>query len=337
RVAVIGTGASSIQFVPHIQPEVSELHLFQRTPPWVLPHRDRRTTAAERLVYRVCPPAQRLVRGLVYWSRELFVLALMHPRQGSLPERVGRKHLHKQVPDDELRAKLTPRYRIGCKRTLVSNDYYPALSKPNVEVVTDSIAAITANGVLTADGNECRVDTIILGTGFHVTDMPIAGWIRGRGGHTMDEVWQGSPQAYLGTTVAGFPNLFMLVGPNTGLGHNSIVFMIESQLNYVMDCVAHLDRCAAGTFEVREDVQRRFNEQIQRKLEGTVWTSGGCVSWYLDQHGRNSTVWPGLTWPFRQSTRHFQPGDYDLGSRIPRSTPPSTPTPSIAPAPVAIS
>jgi len=315
RVAVIGTGASSIQIVPHIQPKVSKLHLFQRTAPWVVPHRDRETSHWERALYRALPPAQRLVRAFVYASRELFVFTLMHPRAGSLPERAGRKHLRDQVPDPELRAKLTPRYRIGCKRTLISNDYYPALRQPNVELVTDSITAIAPRGVITADGEEREVDTIILGTGFHVTDMPVAGWVHGHDGRTMDEVWQGTPQAYLGTTVAGFPNLFMLVGPNTGLGHNSIVFMIESQLNYVMDCLRHIDREAISTFEVREDVQRRFNDDIQRQLDGTVWTSGGCVSWYLDANGRNSTVWPGFTWPFRRRLRRFDPADYELRRR----------------------
>jgi cation diffusion facilitator CzcD-associated flavoprotein CzcO len=315
RVAVIGTGASSIQFVPHIQPEVSKLHLFQRTAPWVVPHRDRRTSRAERLLYRVFPPAQRLVRGLVYWSRELFVFTLMHPREDSLAERTGRRHLREQVPDPELRAKLTPRYRIGCKRILISNDYYPALQHPNVEVVTDSIVRVTPRGIVTADGVERVLDTIILGTGFHVTDMPVAEWVHGRGGRTLEDVWRGSPQAYLGATVAGFPNLFLLVGPNTGLGHNSIVFMIESQLNHLMNCVAHLDRTSTSVFEVRTGVQERFNEELQRKLEGSVWTSGGCVSWYLDEHGRNSTIWPGSTWPYRRRTRRFDPGDYELGTR----------------------
>jgi cation diffusion facilitator CzcD-associated flavoprotein CzcO len=312
RAAVIGTGASSIQFVPQIQPEVSELHVFQRTPPWILAHRDRPTTGLERALYRLLPPTQRIARGLVYLSRELFVFTLMHPRAGSLFERLARKHLHEQVPDPHLRAKLTPRYRIGCKRVLISNDYYPALQQPNVELVTDAITAVTPHGIVTADGREREVDTIILGTGFHVTDMPVAEWVRGREGRTLADVWQGSPQAFLGTTIAGFPNLFMLVGPNTGLGHNSIVFMIESQLNYMIECVAQLDRNGAHTFEVRAQVQQRFNEDLQRRLQGSVWTSGGCVSWYLDEHGRNSTIWPGFTWPFRERTRRFRSSDYEL-------------------------
>jgi cation diffusion facilitator CzcD-associated flavoprotein CzcO len=315
RVAVIGTGASSIQLVPHLQPRVAKLHLYQRTAPWVLPHSDRKTSRFERALYRAFPPAQRVVRSLVYLSRELFVLALMHPQVGSLPERVARIHLRAQVTDPELRAKLTPRYRLGCKRTLISNSYYPALGQPNVELVTDTISAITPHGIITAEGSERTVDTIVLASGFHVTDMPIAAWVRGRDGRTLDEVWQGTPQAYLGTSVAGFPNLFMLIGPNAGLGHNSVVFMIESQLNHVMDCLGHLDRHAISTFEVREDIQRRYNDELQDRLDGTVWTSGGCDSWYLDANGRNSTLWPGFTWPFHRRTRHFNPADYQLRRR----------------------
>jgi cation diffusion facilitator CzcD-associated flavoprotein CzcO len=337
RVAAIGTGASAIQFVPRIQPEVSKLHVFQRTPPWVVPRRDRATTSAERLLYRRFPPAQRFVRGFVYATRELFVPTLMHPHPNSLAERAARKHLREQVPDPALRAQLTPRYRIGCKRVLISNEWYPTLQQPNVEVVTDSVVRITPQGVLTGDGTEREVDTIVFGTGFHVTDMPLAHWVHGPGGRSLNDVWQGSPQAYLGTTVAGFPNLFLMVGPNTGLGHNSIVFMIESQLNYIMGCLAQLDRTSSSTFEVRSDVQARFNAEIQKKLKGSVWTSGGCASWYLDEHGRNSTVWPGSTWTYRRRTRRFDPGDYRSSPRAPvpghqppRSTPPTIPAPAPA-------
>ncbi len=329
RVAVIGTGASSIQLVPRIQAQVGRLHVFQRTPPWVVPHRDRPTARWERLLYRAFPPAQRLVRGAVYCARELFVLPMMRPRDGSMPERLSRRHLHTQVPDPALRARLEPSYRIGCKRILISNDYYPALEQSNVEVVTDSIDAITPHGIVTADGAERELDTIILGTGFHVTDMPVAEWIHGSDGRTLAEVWQGSPQAYLGTAVAGFPNLFLLVGPNTGLGHNSLVFMIESQLHYLMECLRSMDRGGVDIVEVRGDVQRRYNEEIQRRLEGTVWNSGGCVSWYLDDHGKNTTIWPGSTWPYRWRLRRFLPDDYELRPR--KSDPPATPAPSTAP------
>jgi cation diffusion facilitator CzcD-associated flavoprotein CzcO len=315
RVAVIGTGASSIQLVPHLQRDVAKLHLFQRTPAWVVPHRDRKTTRLERWLYRRVPALQRLVRAGVYFTRELFVPYLMHPRAGSLPERLAQRHLHAQVKDPALRAKLTPDYRIGCKRVLISNDYYPALCRPNVELVTHGITAIGAKSVRSADGVEREVDTIVLGTGFHVTDMPIADWICGRNGATLAETWQGSPQAYLGSTVAGFPNMFLLVGPNMGLGHNSIVFMIEAQLNYLMDCLRVGESHRMDIFEVRESTQRAFNERVQRRLQGSVWTSGGCHSWYLDAKGRNTTIWPGFTWSYHRRTRRFVAADYKLRTR----------------------
>jgi len=315
RVAVIGTGASSIQFVPRIQPRVGKLHVFQRTPPWIVPHRNRPTTHWERTLYRSLPPAQRLVRGAVYCARETFVLPFMRPREGSPPERLARRHLAEQVPDPALRARLTPNYRIGCKRILISDDYYPALQQPNVELVTESIRAVTPHGIRTADGVERGLDTIILGTGFHVTDMPVSQWIHDGQGRSLAHVWQGSAQAYLGTTVAGFPNLFLLAGPNTGLGHNSLVFMIEAQLHYVIECLRYMDREGLGILDVREPVQRAYNQQLQERLRGTVWNTGGCVSWYLDEHGRNTTIWPGSTWPFHQRLRHFRAADYSFAPR----------------------
>jgi cation diffusion facilitator CzcD-associated flavoprotein CzcO len=314
KVAVIGTGASSIQIVPSIQPQVERLLVVQRTAPWIVPTRDRPLTRIERLVYRAFPPAQLAMRALIYWARELFVIAFMRPREGGPNERLARRHLEKQVKDPELRAKLTPNYRMGCKRILLSNDYYPALQRPNAELLTGGIREIRPHSIVDGDGVEHEVDTIIFGTGFHVTDMPVADWVRGRDGRALAEVWEGSPQAYLGTTVAGFPNLFMLTGPNTGLGHNSIVFMIESQLNYVMEAVRFMRSRSLEAVEVREHSQVAYNEELQSNMEGTVWTSGGCASWYIDSKGKNSTLWPGFTWPFRQRTRHFDPAHYVLRS-----------------------
>jgi cation diffusion facilitator CzcD-associated flavoprotein CzcO len=312
RVGVIGTGASSIQFLPEIQPRVGRLHLFQRTAPWIVPSRDRAISRLERFVYRVLPPTQLGMRAAIYWARELFVIGFMHPRAESPGERMARRHLESQVPDPQLRTKLTPNYRMGCKRVLISNDYYPALQQPNVEVVTDAIREITPTGIVTADGRVRELDTIILGTGFHVTDMPVGNWVHGADRRALTDAWQGSPQAYLGASVAGFPNLFLLVGPNTGLGHNSIVFMIESQLNHIMGCLRFMRRHGLHSFDVREDVQVRFNERIQRRLRGTVWNSGGCSSWYIDRNGNNTTIWPGFTWPFRRRTRRFRASHYRL-------------------------
>jgi cation diffusion facilitator CzcD-associated flavoprotein CzcO len=315
RVAVIGTGASSIQVVPKIQPLVKQLHLFQRTAPCIVPQRDRRLSKLEKRLYKLFPPAQLAMRAAIYWMRELFVIGFMHPREGGVNEKLARTHLERQVKDPELREKLTPRYRMGCKRVLISDSYYPALQQPNAEVVTDRIVEIKPHSIVTADGTEREIDALILGTGFHVTDMPVAEYVRGRDGRTMAQVWQGSPQAYLGSAVSGFPNLFFLVGPNTGLGHNSIVFMIESQLNYLAECLQHMKARGADLFEVRENVQERFNARLQKQLEGTVWNSGGCASWYLDENGKNTTIWPGFTWPYRQQTRHFNPADYELTAR----------------------
>ncbi|MGB8994231.1 MAG: NAD(P)/FAD-dependent oxidoreductase, partial [Pseudonocardiaceae bacterium] len=313
RVAVVGTGASAIQFVPQIAPEVASLTLLQRTAPWVLPRGDRDFGDVEQRLYRVVPALQRLARAAIYCGREALVPGFaVNPRLLKVAELIGRAHLRRQVPDPELRAKLTPDYTIGCKRILISNDYLPALTRPNVEVVTSGIARVGPDWVQAADGTRRKVDTIIFGTGFHVTDMPMASWIRGRDGRTLAEVWSGGAQAHLGTTVSGFPNLFVLVGPNTGLGHTSLIYMIESQVAYTLDALRHLKRTGAPAVEVRPEAQAAYNQTVQRRMEGSVWTAGGCASWYLDAHGHNTTLWPTFTWRFRRATRMFDPTDYLL-------------------------
>jgi cation diffusion facilitator CzcD-associated flavoprotein CzcO len=313
RIAVVGTGASAIQVVPEIAPIAEHLTVLQRTPPWVVPHRDRPITEAERRIYRRVPALQRLVRTGVYWMRELLVPGLAYrPALMKGIEKLARKHLATQVEDPDLRRRLTPSYRIGCKRILPSNKWYPALQRENVTVVTEGLAEVRPNAVVAADGSVHEVDTIIFATGFHVTDLPVADLIRGRGGRTLGDVWQGSMQAYRGTTVAGFPNLFFLVGPNTGLGHNSIVLMIESQIAYIMDALRTLRERGAAQLEVRPEAQEAYNAALQRRLRRTVWNTGGCSSWYLDASGRNTTIWPDFTWRFRRQTRAFDPGAYEL-------------------------
>jgi cation diffusion facilitator CzcD-associated flavoprotein CzcO len=321
RVAVIGTGASAIQFVPEIQPRVGKLHVFQRTAPWVVPRPDRPLTRFERAVYRRLPQAQLAMRAGIYVARESLLLGFRHRAVGKLIERIALKHLRRQVPDPELRARLTPRYAIGCKRILPTDGWYPALVKPNVEVVTEGIREIRARSIVTADGVEREVDTILFGTGFHVTDIPIAGAICGRDGRTLAELWNGSPEAYKGTSVAGYPNLFFLVGPNTGLGHTSIVFMIESQINYVLDALRAMRHRGARTVEVRPSPQSAYNAEVQRMTRGTVWVAGGCSSYYIDRNGRNSTLWPSFTWPYRQRTRRFDEAAYALESARPAAEP----------------
>ncbi len=317
RVAVIGTGASAIQFVPEIQPQVERLTVFQRTAPWVVPHPGRPVTDREHRLYRRVPLAQKAVRAGVYWGRELLVLGFRHPKLMGLAEKGARDFLHKQVPDPELRAKLTPSYSVGCKRILPSNRWLPALAQPNVDVETSGIAEVRERSIVTGDGREVDVDTIIYGTGFHVTDNPFAERVHGVGGRSLAEAWADGVQAYVGSAVAGFPNLFLLIGPNTALGHSSMVFMIESQIAYVLDALRRMEREGIGRVEVRRDAQATYNDEIQRRLAGTVWMSG-CASWYLDAHGRNPTLWPGFTWQFRLRTRRFDAAAYDLQpARVP--------------------
>jgi cation diffusion facilitator CzcD-associated flavoprotein CzcO len=322
RVAVVGTGASAIQIVPAIQPRVAKLKVFQRTPPWIVPRRtDREITELEKRLYRAFPALTKIPRAVTYVARELLVLGLAKdPRLMKIPEAVALRHLRRQVRDPELRRKLTPDYSIGCKRILPSDDWYPALQQPNVELVDQGVKAVTETGLVAADGSEHEVDTIVFATGFHVTDMPIGQKVRGRGGVLLDDVWRGSPQAYLGATVAGFPNMFTLIGPNTGLGHSSMVYMIESQIRYVLDALRVMDERGLTSVEVRQDVQDAYNAELQAKMPKTVWMSG-CASWYIDANGRNTTIWPDFTFRFRKRTARFDIEHYEVSTKVPEPVP----------------
>ncbi|HEU0016384.1 MAG TPA: NAD(P)/FAD-dependent oxidoreductase [Longimicrobium sp.] len=310
RVAVIGTGASAIQFVPEIQPVVERLHLFQRTAPWLLPRFERRLTATGRRLFRRVPALQKLLRGMIYLAREAFLPAFRHPRAMGLVERAALRHLRRHVADPALREKLTPGFRLGCKRVLLSNEYLPAIVRPNVEVVTDAIAEVRPGSVVTTDGVERPVDAIVFGTGFRPTDPPLAPHVRGRGGRSLAEAWEGSPRAHVGTSVAGFPNLFLLLGPNTGLGHTSVVYMIEAQIEHVARALRHLRSVGGAALEPTPEAQAAFVADVDRRMRGSVWTSGGCASWYLDATGRNSTLWPDFTWRFRRRAVRFRPEEY---------------------------
>src|SRR4051794_21850394 len=310
RVAAVGTGASAIQFVPAIAPDVAQLHVFQRTPPWVMPHSIRPITPFDQRLYTAFPPAQRLVRGGIYTARELLVLGFVkQPRIMGGIEKIAQRHMRRAISDPALLEKVTPDYTIGCKRILPSNDWYPALARDNVELVTDAVAEVRPRSVVTADGREREVDAIVFGTGFHVVDMPIGQMVTGRDGRTLADVWNGSPRAHLGCTVPGFPNLFIMLGPNTGLGHSSMVYMLESQLAFVIGALRELRSRGASTVEVRDDVVEKYNAEVQARLRGTVWSTG-CRSWNLDAQGRNPTLWPDWTWRFRQRTARFDPSEY---------------------------
>ena len=317
RVAVIGTGASAIQFVPELQRTAGEVLLFQRTPPWILPRLDRAYTESRKELLRRHPAVQKTFRSGQYWFREGNLLAFT--RGGTiraLAEKQARRHLAAQVRDPELRVVLTPDYAIGCKRVLVSNDFYPAVTQPNVRVVTTGITEVRPHGVVDGDGVEHKVDAIVYGTGFHVMDIPVAHRLTGREGRTLSQEWGVSgAEAHRGTSVAGFPNLFLLLGPNTALGHSSVVFMIEAQIAYVMDALAALDRYDAGSLEVRRAAQQAYNAALQEQLATTVWNSGGCRSWYRDDRGKNFTLWPTHTFRFRALTARLDAEAYELRGR----------------------
>lgn len=318
RVASIGTGASAIQYVPEIRSDVERLHVFQRTAPWVMPHNSRPITDRERAVFRRFPFAQRLVRDAIYWARELLVFGFVR-RPGLMErlEKLARGHMRKQISDPDLLEQVTPDYTLGCKRLLPSNRWYVALGEPNVELVTAGISEVRESSVVDSDGIEREVDAIIFGTGFHVTDAPFAEQIRGRNGRSLDEVWQGSPRAYLGTSVPGFPNLFLLLGANTGLGHGSMVYMIEAQVEHVLAAIEAMDAGGAATIEVRSEVHDEFNRDVDRRMQGTVWNTGGCSSFYLDETGRNASQWPDFTWRFRRLAARVDATTYELGAPNP--------------------
>ncbi|MGW7299190.1 flavin-containing monooxygenase [Streptomyces sp. NPDC054829] len=312
RVAMVGTGASAIQIVPAIQPLTERLTLFQRTPPWVMPRMDRAISGAERWLHRRLPFTTQARRGLLWGIRELQVQAFTkHPNELGLVERLARQNMARAIKDPELRAKLTPDYRIGCKRILLSSEYYPAIAQPNVDVVASGLAEVRGSTLVAADGTEAEVDAIVFGTGFHVTDMPIAERVVGADGRTLAEAWKGGMQALRGASAAGFPNWMTIIGPNTGLGNSSMILMIESQLNYMADYLRQLNVLGGRVaLDARPSAVHAWNRRVQERMKRTVWNTGGCTSWYLDASGRNTTIWPGTTSEFRRAVRRVDLTEY---------------------------
>jgi cation diffusion facilitator CzcD-associated flavoprotein CzcO len=310
RVAVVGTGASAVQFVPEIQPEVEHLTLFQRTPPWVLPRTNPAIPARWRARFDRWPGLLALARSGVFSIQEALHVGFRHPAMMRIAERQARAHIARQVPDPVLRAGVTPDYRLGCKRVLGSNSWYPALGAANVDVVSAGIAEVTPGGIIDGDGCEHPVDTIIFGTGFRVTDPPISHRLRGRGGRLLADRWHGSPRAHLGMAVPGFPNLFLLLGPNTGLGHNSVLLMIEAQIGYVRQALRFRRERGVAALEPTPEAEARWVAAVDRDTEGSVWTAGGCLSWYIDATGRNSTLWPGSVRAYQRRLARLDATDY---------------------------
>ncbi|HDZ38914.1 MAG TPA: NAD(P)/FAD-dependent oxidoreductase [Marinobacter sp.] len=312
RVAVIGTGASAIQFVPEIAGDVAALTLFQRSAAWVLPKPDRPFKRWEQRLFKRIPVWDRLYRYLIYWKNESRGLAFTRfHRLLDIFARQAKKEAGKHVTDPATLKNIIPDYQIGCKRILISNDWYPAINRLNVDLVTDPIERINSTGIQTRSGRHYPVDAIIFGTGFRASEFLSPIRITGRNGLTLNEAWQEGAVAFKGITVSGFPNLFMLYGPNTNLAHNSILYMLESQFQYVLGCMNILKKYPGAAMDVRQDRLKRYSSVVQEGLKGSVWNSG-CTSWYLDANGKNTLNWPGFTFSYRFSTRRVDTADYQM-------------------------
>jgi cation diffusion facilitator CzcD-associated flavoprotein CzcO len=316
-VAVIGTGASAIQFVPAIAPEVEALHVFQRSAQYVLPKPDG---PVRRGWWRRPPLLRSLERLRVFLSFERIIPRRSSERLTAEGQAGFLEYLETAVPDPDLRRKLTPDYTLGCKRVLISNDWYPALQRPNVELVDSSIEAILPKGIRAADGQVREVDVIVYGTGFTPTDFLSSLSVTGLGGRALREAWRGGAEAYLGITVAGFPNFFMLYGPNTNTS-GSIVYMLESQARYIVSAVRTLGRRGSQTMTLRPAVQRRYNVEIQRRIAGTVLVKPGCRSYFQTVAGKVTTQWPGHMFAYRWRTRRAREADYELAAAPQPDTP----------------
>jgi len=314
RVAVIGTGASAIQIVPNIAPEVAHLSVFQRTPAWIAPRNDRKISSFEKTLFNYFPFMQRGFRELRYWLAEFLGKAFVgNETVSKLSSSIALQKLKKEVNDQKIRQKLTPQYKIGCKRVLLSDDYYPAFNRPNVQLITDPIDQITANGIVTTDGNIHPIDVIVFATGFEAADIKVYTKILGKNGTNLIDLWaMTGAQAYHGTTVSGYPNLAFILGPNTGLGHNSVLHMMESQMTYILQYLTLLENSGDTAYlDIQEAIQKAYNENLQKQFDGTVWASG-CRSWYMNKNGLNTTLYPRLTVQYRKETEKINKNDYQI-------------------------
>ena len=314
KVASLGTGGSAIQYVPEIAPKVGQLHVFQRTPAWVIPRDERKYSAFSKAMFKALPFTQTLHRWRCYWTNESRLWPILNPWMARIGEGLLKKFISYQVKDPALVKKLTPDYTLGCKRILISNKWYPTFNRKNVELVTDAISHFTEHGIVTKDGKERPLDCVILGTGF-IVDPRIYMKnfeLRGRNGHTVQEDWKVSPTSYYGITTSNYPNMYQLVGPHTGLGHNSIIFMIEAQVDYIIKCIDLVKQKGVDYIDVKPEAMTRFLGEMTQSLQGTVWSSG-CKSWYQTADGINFAIWPKSTWRYWLETRQVNEADYVFG------------------------
>lgn len=315
RVAIIGSGASAAQVIPAIAPEVKQLHVFQRTPHWVLPRPDHvfskfeRALLGNKLIYKA-------LRTAIYWALESRVIGFKYSKTmlNVVAQKAALKHIERQIADPVIRKAVTPDFTIGCKRIILSSTLYPALCRPNVQLhpKDDGIAEINARGILTAKGQQIDLDLIVYSTGYDATDGVISYPVIGKGGKSVQDVWAEFPRAYLGTTLPGFPNFFVVTGPNTGIGHTSAIFVIEAQMEYIRRAIAAVQQQGAKAIEVKPQAEAAYTDMIHREMKQTVWQSGGCTSWYKSKSGHVIAMFPGFSFTFRQLAKAFKPGDHTI-------------------------
>ena len=315
RVAIIGSGASAAQVIPAIAPEVKQLHVFQRTPHWVLPRPDHvfskfeRALLGNKLIYKA-------LRTAIYWALESRVIGFKYSKTmlNVVAQKAALKHIERQIADPAIRKAVTPDFTIGCKRIILSSTLYPALCRPNVQLhpKDDGIAEINERGILTAKGQQIDLDLIVYSTGYDATDGVISYPVVGKGGRSVQDVWAEFPRAYLGTTLPGFPNFFVVTGPNTGIGHTSAIFVIEAQMEYIRRAIAAVQQQGAKAIEVKPQAEAAYTDMIHREMKQTVWQSGGCTSWYKSKSGHVIAMFPGFSFTFRQLAKAFKPGDHTI-------------------------
>jgi cation diffusion facilitator CzcD-associated flavoprotein CzcO len=313
RVAVIGTGASAIQFIPHVAEQAGKLHIFQRTPHWIVPRNDRLLRAWEAWALDHLPLARRLYRIYLYWRMEVRMLAILGHADLIIENFANdsRKFIETTIKDPAVQRAVTPDYVLGCKRLLFSDDYYPCLNRDNVELVTDQVAEVRPTTIVTVDGTEWEVDAIIFGTGFEARDFLVPMKIRGRGGRELHHVWRQFPHSYLGIAVHGFPNLLIVYGPNTSLGHNSMLFQFECQIHYAVKAILLILSKNLKYIDVLPSAQKAFVDEIFAKTEKTIWKSG-CKSWYLNDDGTSPVLWPSFTFDYWFRTRRIRASDFEF-------------------------
>lgn len=312
RIGVIGTGASAIQLIPEIAPLAAHTTVFQRTAPWVLPKDDRAISAARMRLMARFPILQNIKRWWIYWSLEWHATGfVVRPDIMKLAAKDALRYLRKQVKDPELLDKVTPRYELGCKRVLLSNSYLTTLGRDDVTLETTGIEAVTAAGIRLQDGREVPLDILVTATGFQAAEASAPFLVEGRNGLSLADAWKNGAEAFLGTAVSGFPNLFLIVGPNTALGHSSMIFMIESQINLILSAMQKVRSSQARSIEVRESVMADYNQEIKQRLDKSIWKSG-CQSWYQTRNGKITTLWPGFTVEFRRRTRAARDADFQV-------------------------